>query len=100
METVPLGGKSNNKRKDLPRSNVYEKWAVIETADGPKVAFLTTLFGGGIVPGPANGARGHWLKDDGTFSETVVFKQATIMRTWVNQPTARILERFIEKLAA
>lgn len=87
-------------KRDLPRSNVYEKWALIETPDGPKVAYLTSLFGAGIVPGPANGGRCMFLTDDNEFGEPTTFKQQDLIRTWVNQPTERILSIAIEKLAA
>jgi hypothetical protein len=73
------------------RSNLYKPWTLVRHNGELRLAFMTSLFGGGIVPGPANGGRGHIMLDNGQpCAETatpVVFKQIDLVYDWRNRPS-------------
>ncbi len=79
----------------LPITYVASPWTLVRHSGELRLAYLTKLFGGGIVPGPSNGARGHIASDTGEIEsvEPVVFNQADLVYHWCNRPSAVQLDK-------
>lgn len=79
----------------LPETFVYAPWNLVHHDGELRLAYLTKLFGGGIVFGPCNGGRGHLATDDGQIveaGEPVVFREADLVYEWRNRPSTAQLE--------
>jgi len=81
----------------LPQTLCADPWHLVRFEGGIRLCYLTKLFGGGIVPGPANGGRGYIVDDEGELvsehPEPVVFNQAELLYAWRNRPSAVQLEK-------
>lgn len=77
-----------------PATLCYAPWALVQHEGELHLAYLTSLYGGGPVFGPAMGGRGHLVTDAGEFSEPVIsFHQAQLLKEWRQRPNAERVQK-------
>ena len=77
----------------LPRSFVAQPWALVRHGPTLRLAFITTLFGGGACMGPCLGGRGVLCDDSGHPTEEVEtdFTASQLVYEWRKRPSTAIL---------
>lgn len=81
---------------ERPPTRCYAPWNLVLHEGKLRLAYLTRLYGGGPIPGPAMGGKGHLVSDSGEFTEEsraeVSFRQGAMFKEWRNRPRAQQVE--------
>ena len=70
------------------QTRVYAPWALVRHEGALRLAFITSIGGGGIVAGPITGYRGHLATDEGRREpESRWFNPGQVVRDWRIKPS-------------
>lgn len=72
-------------------THVYSPWALVRHEGALHLAFITSMGGGGMVPGPVTGYRGHIVSDSGQptsdSQESRWFNPGQMVHDWRVKPS-------------